>query len=88
MQVVQKGIRTILRKRSLWPASVLKADEARRILAEQPDFVEQKEWLTETVLSDDGFHIIFLPKLYCEFNCIEMFCGAVSDIRASTATTR
>ena len=36
---------------------------ARAVLSREPDFVEQKEWLEETVEDELGFKIIFFSKL-------------------------
>jgi hypothetical protein len=73
---VQKGVRTILFKRNLWPSSGLPLVQARKVLANQPDFMHQKGWLTQTVLDGaDGMHVTFYPKFDCEFNFIEMYWG-------------
>lgn len=72
----QKGLKAILLERNLWRQGMKRA-EAVDLLMNQPDFLEQKEWLTETVLSEPGFNVGFFPKFHCEFNFIEMFWGAV-----------
>jgi hypothetical protein len=40
-------------------------------LSQQPDFLSQKEWLSE-VVERSGHEIIFYPKYHCELNYIEM----------------
>lgn len=47
---------------------------ARYTLSQEPDFLEQEEWLTETVKSA-GHRIIFFPKFHCELNFIEAVWG-------------
>jgi len=49
---------------------------ARRLLSEQADFKQQKEWLAETV-EGAGHSIIFFPKFHCELNFIEMVWGYI-----------
>lgn len=99
----QKGLRSILTERGLWPnrqtvyrqciccknkrphdqrvtVDGYAADHwiageqccAVYILSQQPDFLAQKEWLTETVESYDNCEIIFFPKFHCELNFIEL----------------
>ena len=58
----------------MWPLEGLRRDAARALLAQQPDFLEQKEWLEESV-TQAGLNIDFYPKYHCEFNFIEMFWG-------------
>jgi len=89
-----KGIKRVLEERGLWPEGrKLNLDCtqpchdgvstccARRILASQPDFQEQKSLLEETVLSS-GHQIEFYPKFHCECNFIErVWAEAKRDIR-------
>ena len=49
---------------------------ARRLLSQQPDFLEQKSSVQE-VVEEAGHLCIFLPKFHCELNFIEFFWGAV-----------
>jgi hypothetical protein len=49
---------------------------ATRILANQPDFKEQRS-LVQEVIENAGHICIFLPKFHCELNFIEYFWGAV-----------
>ena len=52
---------------------------ARAVLSREPDFVEQKEWLEETVEDELGFKIIFFPKYHCELNYIGLDKGSVGS---------
>jgi hypothetical protein len=47
---------------------------ATYVLSQEPDFLAQKEWLTE-VIEGLGFSILFYPKYHCEFNFIELLWG-------------
>jgi hypothetical protein len=49
---------------------------ATRTLSLQPDFLEQKSLVQETI-EELGHLCIFLPKFHCELNFIEFFWGAV-----------
>ena len=54
----QKGLKAIPLERNLWRTKTMKSEpEAVDLLMNQPDFLEQKEWLTETALSEPGFNI-------------------------------
>jgi len=52
----------------------LKKQAAIALLASQPDFQVQEEWLVE-VSRELDCSIVFLPKFHCELNPIEMFWG-------------
>ena len=45
------------------------------VLSKEPDFMEQKSWLSETVEKYPGSYIFFYPKFQCELNFIEMIWG-------------
>ena len=49
---------------------------ARTLLANQPDFLEQKGRLEETIVGQ-GMEILFYPKFHCELNFIERFWSSV-----------
>lgn len=51
---------------------------ARYCLSQEPDFLAQQEWLTETVRRR-GHHIIFYPKYHCELNFIERLWGLLKS---------
>ena len=84
-----KGIKQVLIERGLWRQGlhldckkprVCSIDSsdccARRLLSQQPDFLEQKSSVQEVV--EEARHLcIFLPKFHCELNFIEFFWGAV-----------
>ncbi|KIO24591.1 hypothetical protein M407DRAFT_76769, partial [Tulasnella calospora MUT 4182] len=84
-----KGMEVILRERGLWPSGRLRAECegfkcadpnrkfdccARRLLFNQPDFINQKSLLQELVESR-GHHFLYYPKFHCELNFIEMCWG-------------
>jgi hypothetical protein len=84
-----KGIRFILQERGLWRSASIKINtktrvasqvkemllpEARQVLSEQPDFLNQKNWITETV-ENLGHLVIFGVKFHPELAAIEYFWG-------------
>ena len=69
----QKGIRSILQERGLFDSGI-ELDDARKLLASQPDIAQQKPLLNKTV-EFLGHCIIFYPKFHPEFNYIEIFWG-------------
>lgn len=58
---------------------------ASYVLANEPDFLAQEEWLTQ-VVHEAGFKIIFYPKYHCELNYIEMIWGWVKNYHRRTCT--
>lgn len=58
---------------------------ASYVLAHEPDFLAQEEWLTQ-VVHEAGFEIIFYPKYHCELNYIEMVWGWVKSHHRRTCT--
>jgi len=82
---VQKGIKTILAERGLWPANSLRLDCpnecspssdccARKLLSTQPDFIEQRSAIQE-VVEKNGHIFDMYPKFHCELNFIERIWG-------------
>ena len=51
------------------------------VLSQEPDFIEQKEWLIVS-----KFNIIFFPEYHCELNFIEMIWGWVKGHHRRTCT--
>lgn len=89
---VFKGMEVILEERGLIKESKLRAECkgykcapgqnaccARRVLFNQPDFVEVKS-LLEDACAGHGFRILFLPKFHCELNFIEQCWGFAKRI--------
>jgi transposase len=58
---------------------------AAYVLSNEPDFLEQKEWLTE-VVEAAGFEAIFYPKYHPELNFIEMVWGWIKAYHRRTCT--
>lgn len=56
-----------------------------KVLSEEPDFMMQKEWLTE-VVELGGCEIIFYPKYHCELNFIEMIWGWLKSYHRRSCT--
>ena len=80
---IQKGVRTILSEWDLWDrrrvlecANGCTANDccARRLLASQPEFLSEKNWLQKMV-EERGHRMMFFPKFHCELNFIEMIWG-------------
>ena len=76
---IQKGLRTILMERGLCKNDIGR-DGARMLLQSQPDFIEQKEWITERIHKYDNCLVDFYPKYHCEFNYIKMYWCASKKI--------
>ena len=49
------------------------------VLSQEPDFLEQREWLTEVIENELGFNIFFYPKFHCELNFIEQLWGWIKS---------
>ena len=45
------------------------------VLSNEPDFKEQRSWLSETVEFYPGCDLFFYPNFHCELNFIEMVWG-------------
>jgi transposase len=58
---------------------------AVRVISNEPDFKEQKEWLVEEV-EKNGYTVIFYPKYHCEFNFIEMIWDWLKSYHRRTST--
>ena len=56
-----------------------------KVLSEEPDFKNQKEWLTE-VVETGGCEIIYYPKYHCELNFIEMVWGWLKSYHRRSCT--
>lgn len=68
------GVKTILEERGLWvPGTKLEA--SRELVASQPDFAGEREWMT-AVVEDSGHVIDFYPRFHCELNFIERLWAA------------
>ncbi len=95
-----KGMMTILEERGFDASKKLaeckgfKCQDAnadcccRRILYNQPDFVNVESLLEQTCKSH-GFRVIFLPKFHCELNFIEQCWGFAKRLyRLNTPSSR
>ena len=84
-----KGMQMVLEERGLWPRGGLRlkcpknscnpevtACCATHLISVQPDFIEQKSLVQETI-ENAGHLCFFLPKFHCKLNFIEFFWGAV-----------
>ena len=56
------------------------------VLSQEPDFLEQKPWLHETVMKQAGFHFMLYPKYHCELNYIEMVWGYIKAYHRRNCT--
>ena len=80
---IQKGVKSILTERGLFTQNhKINLKEATLLLAEQPDFKEQKGWLEELVEMNNHM-IVFFPKFHPEFNFIEMYWGIAKQFTRS-----
>ena len=71
---IAKGLRAVLIRRGIEMQSGWKRDDLRRVLSQQPDFMEQKCMLQEYIEAC-GHKCFFLPKFHCELNTMEMIWG-------------
>ena len=55
------------------------------VLSQEPDFMEQQEWLTDVVENGDC-KIIFYPKYHCELNFIEWIWGWLKSYHRRSCT--
>ena len=67
---VPKGVKTVLMERNLWPAGGLKLDAARALLAQQPDFANEKSAL-EKMYTSRGHLYLRLPVCHPELASVE-----------------
>jgi hypothetical protein len=94
-----KGMKQIIQERGLWrnglkaqckstcwSACTGTACCCRRILFNQPDFVNQKSALEE-LIEDRGHLCTFYPKFHCELNFIEQYWGAAKYRYRATPLT-
>ena len=49
------------------------------VLSNEPDFLAQKSWLSETIEKYPGCFLFFYPKYHCELNFIEMVWGWIKS---------
>ncbi len=70
-----KGLRTIVKERAASGSKKMTLQEMRDMLSAQPDFQEQKEWLSETITSTGKHLIDYFPKYHCELSPIEKVWG-------------
>jgi hypothetical protein len=94
-----KGMEQILEERGLFHTGLLaqcpgfKCEAGatncccRRILFNQPDFINQKSALQELIESR-GHICDFYPKYHCELNFIEMYWGAAKYIYRKSPSTK
>jgi hypothetical protein len=96
-----KGMEQIIRERSLWPASNKLNAECkgfkcpdnqldcccRRVLFNQPNFVQQKSALSELV-ERRGHICDYYPKYHCELNFIEQYWGAAKLCYRNSPSTQ
>ena len=73
-----KGMKAVLMERGLFKDG-MKGPEMKQLLAEQPDFKEQKTMLEE-LCERNGVLCSFLPVGHCECNPIELFWAAFKQL--------
>ena len=69
----QKGLKSILLERGR-NINGKKREELLEMVRNEPDFLNQKIWLTE-IAEREGMEVDFFPKFHCEFNWIERYWG-------------